>query len=98
MVSKNYKTSFDYPTSSASSEKCWRAYFFNHNKKRNRLKPTTQEKLVFVYINGVILDNKDDIDHCDNEELANLKNDEEAQDEIELILWFFYSINIELVR
>lgn len=50
------------PTS-AASERIWSIYRFIHSRLRNRLSNEKVEKLVFLYINCTILDEKDKNDY-----------------------------------
>jgi hypothetical protein len=45
--------------SSATSERTWSTFRFIHSRLRNRLTNDRVEKLVFLYINSVLLDDKD---------------------------------------
>jgi hypothetical protein len=50
---------FSIPTSSAASERVWKVFSSIHTKKRNRLLVEKVEKLAFITINEVLLDEKD---------------------------------------
>ncbi|KAI3661953.1 hypothetical protein MP638_005994 [Amoeboaphelidium occidentale] len=58
---------FNVPTSSAASERIWKAFSFIHSKRRNRLKNETVEKLTYIYINSALLDTKDQRDYVTDE-------------------------------
>lgn len=50
-------------SSSAASERAWSIFGFVHTPLRNRLSNEKVEKIVFLYINSAILDDKDKTDY-----------------------------------
>lgn len=54
---------YQVPTSSAASERVWKAFSFIHSKRRNRLKNKKVEKLAFIYVNSALLDKEDERDY-----------------------------------
>jgi hypothetical protein len=54
---------FQVPTSSAASERVWKAFSFIHSKRRNRLKAEKVSKLAYIYVNATLLDQHDDRDY-----------------------------------
>jgi hAT family C-terminal dimerisation region len=49
--------------SSATAERTWSTFKFVHSRLRNRLSNEKVQKLVFLYTNSVILDEKDKMDY-----------------------------------
>lgn len=56
---------FTIVASSASAERCWSIYGFLHSKSRNRLLQERADKMIFIYMNSVLLDKDDESDYCE---------------------------------
>lgn len=69
------KTISSMTCSSAAAERVWSIFGFIHNQLRNRLANDKVEKLVFLYVNAGILDEKDSNDYI-LEYLATLNEDD----------------------
>lgn len=77
---------YSIPSSSATSERAWSTYGLVHSKTRNRLKPETQNMLVFVYINSAILDKKDTHDYGNDEDFFDVLEKEQDDSEEALVV------------
>ena len=64
--------------SSASSERVWSIFGFIHKPLRNRLSNEKVEKLVFLYVNSGMLDEKDKNDYISEQHFA-LNEDDFAE-------------------
>lgn len=68
-------------SSSATAERVWSIFRFIHSRLRNRLTKERVNKLVFIYINGVLLDTADKKDYFIEDDAL---FDDDEQNEIEM--------------